>query len=83
MEVTSTTLYHESILERYSTLNNTFKSGSSSLPQRPQPVALIHKEVHHTSEVRMHPELPDSDATTSTEQNTTSRTTGKSVHKFS
>ena len=51
MEVTSSTLYNESIFKRYSIFNNTIKSGNYSLPQRPQPVALIHKEVHHTSEV--------------------------------
>lgn len=75
MEAASVTLHNESIFERYSIFNNSFKSGNSSLPQRPQLVAFIHKEVHHASEVRRHLELLDLDAT--------SRTTGKSLQKSS
>ena len=43
MEATSATLNHESIFKHYSILNNTFKSGGSSLSQQPLPVAPIQR----------------------------------------
>ena len=69
--------------QQHSTMNQ-FPSTIQHSAIRSNPaVPLFHNEVHHTTKVRKHPGLPDSDATTSTEQNATSRTTGKSVQKFS